>query len=215
MSQTQQFSPAQSEGEGGVASGAQAQAGEVAEQAQEKAAEVAEQAQEKAQHAAAQMQDKLREQLDQRSSQAATQIDGHASDLRSVGESLRQQGKEGPAKAADQLAQYAEKVGGYLREKDSHALLADVEDLSRRQPWAIAAGGLAVGFLASRFLKASSRQRYEGRLTVPRPAGVYTAPPRAGGNGIGEGGNGVSHGGNGISEWSQAGYPGSGSGPVM
>jgi hypothetical protein len=76
--------------------------------------------------------------------------------------------------------------GRYLREKDSHALLADVEDFSRRQPWAIAAGGLALGFAASRFVKASSSQRYQGRLTVPRPNGVYATPPPPGGNGTGE-----------------------------
>jgi hypothetical protein len=144
--------------------------------AQAKAAEVAGQAQEKAQQAAGQVQGKLREQLDQRSSQAAVQINEQATDLRSVGESLREQGKDGPAKAADRLAQYAEKVGGYLHEKDSDALLADAEDFGRRQPWAVAAGGLALGFAASRFLKASSRQRYQGRTTVPRPAGIYSAP---------------------------------------
>jgi hypothetical protein len=147
------------------------------------------------------MQDKLREQLDQRSSQAATQITEQASDLRSVGESLREQGKDGPAKAAEQLAQYAEKVGGYLRDKDSHALLSDAEDFGRRQPWAIAAGGVALGFAASRFLKASSSQRYHGRTTVPRPNGVYAAPARSAGNGIGE--------------WSQPSSPGLGAGPVM
>ena len=31
----------------------------------------------------------------------------------------------------------------------------------RRQPWAVIAGGLALGFAASRFLKASSSRRYE------------------------------------------------------
>jgi hypothetical protein len=154
--------------------------------AQARATEVTEQAQEKAHQAAGQIQDKVREQLDQRSSQAATQIHEQASDLRSVGESLREQGKEGPAKAADQLAQYAEKVGGYLRDKDSHALLSDAEDFGRRQPWAIAAGGVVLGFAASRFLKASSSQRYHGRTTVPRPNGVYAAPARSAGNGMSE-----------------------------
>jgi hypothetical protein len=147
------------------------------------------------------MQDKLREQLDQRSSQAATQITGQASDLRSVGESLREQGKEGPAKAAEQLAQYAEKVGGYLREKDSHALLADAEDFGRRQPWVVAVGGITLGFAASRFLKASSSQRYHGRTTVPRPNGVYPSSATSAGNGMGE--------------WSQPSSPGFGAGPVM
>lgn len=175
--------------DGGVAAGAQA-----------KAAEVAEQAQEKAQQAAGQVQDKLRDQLDQRAAQAATQITEQASDLRSVGESLREQGKEGPARVADQLAQYAEKVGTYLQRTDAHGVLSDAEDLGRRQPWATAAAGLALGFAASRFLKASSSQRYHGRTTVPRPNGVYPAPaPR----------------GNGMGEWSQTGSPGSGAGPVM
>ncbi len=142
---------------------------------QAKAQEVAGQAQEKAQAAAGQAQAKLREQLDQRSSQAAGQINEQASDLRSVSQALREQGKEGPATAADRLAGYAEKVGAYLREKDSEALLRDAEDFGRRQPAAIAAGGLVLGFAASRFLKASSSQRYSSRnareLTPPPPPG--------------------------------------------
>lgn len=39
-------------------------------------------------------------------------------------------------------------------------MLRDVEDFGRRQPLAVAAVGLALGFAASRFLKASSRSRY-------------------------------------------------------
>lgn len=155
------------------------------EGAQAKAVEVAGQAQEKAQQAASQIQDRLREQIDQRSSQAAGQINEQASDLRTVGETLREQGKEAPAKAADQLAGYAEKVGTYLSEKDSHTLLADAEDFGRRQPLAIAAAGLAVGFAASRFLKASSGKRYK-TLTVSRPAGVYSAAGSRPSNGMGE-----------------------------
>jgi hypothetical protein len=158
----------------------------VASEAQGKATEVAELAQEKAQQAAGQVRDTVRQQIDQRSAQAGSQISQQASDLRSVGESLREQGKEGPAKAAEQLAQYAEKVGGYLREKDSRALLADVEHFGRREPWALAAGGLAVGFAASRFLKASSGQRYRARPTVPRPAGVYAHRTGPAGNGTEE-----------------------------
>lgn len=186
MPQIDQVSPPNPDAGGGVGSEAQA-----------KAAEVAEQAQEKAQQAAGQIQDRLREQLDQRSSRAAAQITEQASDLRSVGESLREQGKEGPARAADQLAQYAERVGGYLRDRDSHALLSDAEDFGRRQPWAMAVGGVMMGFAASRFLKASSSQRYHGRMTVARPNGVY---PGAG---------------NGMGEWSQPSSPVPGAGPVI
>jgi hypothetical protein len=133
---------------------------DVAAQAQEKAHQASGQAQEKAQQAAGQVQDRVREQIDQRSTQAAEQIKEQGSDLRAVGESLRKEGKDGPAKAADRLAEYAEKVGSYLSEKDSHALLSDAEDFGRKQPWVVAAGGLMLGFAASRFLKASSSERY-------------------------------------------------------
>jgi hypothetical protein len=141
-----------------------------ASDAQAKAQELAGQAQEKAQAAAGQAQAKVREQLDQRSSQVAEQINEQASDLRSVGGTLREQGKDGPANVADRLAGYAEKAGGYLRDKDSAALLRDAEDFGRRQPAAVAAGGLLLGFLASRFLKASSSQRYSSRDAGQRPA---------------------------------------------
>jgi hypothetical protein len=170
MPQTDQSVARASRGGTDSANGVQGKAAEVAEHAQEKA-------QQAAQQATGQMQHKLREQLDQRSVQAARQINEQASDLRSVGESLRDQGKEGPAKAADRLAEYAEKVGSYLRDKDSSALLADAEDFGRRQSWAVAAGGLALGFAASRVLKASSSRRYQDRLTVARPAGVYPTAP--------------------------------------
>jgi hypothetical protein len=143
---------------------------------QPNAQEAAGQAQQKAQQAATQAKDKLREQVGERSSQAAEQINQQASDMRSVGESLRQQGKEGPAKAADRLAEYAEKVGGYLRDKDSDALLADAEDFGRRQPWAVGAAALALGFAASRFLKASSRQRFSARQTTPAAGNGSRAP---------------------------------------
>jgi hypothetical protein len=153
-------------------------------EAQAGAAQAADQAREKAQQAAGQAQERMREQLNQRSSQVASQIGEQASDLRSVGASLREQGKDGPAKAAERIADYAEKVSGYLSQKDPDGMLADAEDLGRRQPWAFAAGGLALGFAASRFLKASSRQRHRSRPpTVSRPAGVFPRPDASVGNG--------------------------------
>lgn len=142
---------------------AQQKAQEVAGQAQEKAQQVAGQAQAKAQEAAGQVQDKARSMIDQRSTQAGEQVSQQASDLRSVGEQLRSQGKDGPAKLADQAADRAERLGSYLSNSDANTILHDVEDLGRRQPWAVALGGLALGFAASRFLKASSQQRFQSR----------------------------------------------------
>ena len=145
------------------------------EQAQAKAEEVKAQAQDKARDVASQARGRAVEQIDQRSTQAGTQVSTAAGDVRSVGEELRRQGKDGPAKIADQAADRAEKVGHYLQESDAERILRDVEDFGRRQPWAVVAGGLALGFVASRFLKASSRQRYEqGSTRIPQSNG---APP--------------------------------------
>jgi hypothetical protein len=161
-------------------SGVQETGQQVAGEMQEKAREAAGQAQEKAKETAGQAQDMVREQMDQRSTQAGEKVSGTAGDLRSVGEELRKQGKDGPAKLADKAAERTEQIGSYLRESDSNKLLADVEDLGRRQPLAVLAGGLVVGIAAARFLKASSRSRYQGRLGSEgqtRELGVTPAPP--------------------------------------
>jgi hypothetical protein len=130
-------------------------------QAQARAEEVKGQAQEKAQDLSRQARGRAVEQVDQRSTQAGEQVSTVAGDVRSVGEELRRQGKEGPAKIADQAADRADRLGSYLQDSDADRILNDLEDFGRRQPWAVVAGGLALGFVASRFLKASSRQRYE------------------------------------------------------
>ena len=156
-----------SDGDQGSAQQAKEQAkdkaGEVAGQAQDKAQQVAGQAQEKAQEAAGQAKGRAREEIDRRSTEAGEQVSSTAQDLRSVGDTLREQGKDTPARLADQAAERAERVGGYLKESDADRILNDVEDLARRQPWAVALGGIALGFAAARFMKASSSQRYQQR----------------------------------------------------
>jgi ElaB/YqjD/DUF883 family membrane-anchored ribosome-binding protein len=159
----------------------------VADPAREKAQEIAGQAQDKAQQVTGQARAQLRDQIEQRSSQAAERIHQQASDLRTVSQSLREQGKDGPASAADRLAGYAERVSGYLNGKGADQLLHDAEELGRKRPWAAAGAGAALGVAASRFLKASSRERYATRSAGPeRPAsslygaGSGIAPSSAG-----------------------------------
>jgi hypothetical protein len=132
-------------------------------EAQEKAQEVAGEAQEKARDAAGKAQETVRQQVDQRSTEAGEKVTAQAEDLRSVGEELRKQGKDAPAKLADRAAEQTEKVGSYLKEKGPDEMLHDVEDFGRQRPWAVMAGGLALGIVAARFLKASSRDRYQQR----------------------------------------------------
>jgi len=148
-----------------------------AEQAKQKA-------QETAQQAAGKAKGRVRDQVDQRSTQAGEQVGTTADDVRSIAGQLREQGKDQPAKLAEQAADRAEKVGNYLKQADGDTILRDVEDFGRRQPWAVMFGGLAAGFLASRFLKASSTRRYETRpQTSPsstlRPPAPTFPPPEA------------------------------------
>ena len=128
-----------------------------------------EQAKEKAQEVKGQAKNRVSEQVDQRSTQAGQQVSSMANDARSVADELRNQGKDQPAKLAEQAAQRAETLGDYLQRSDGDTILSDVEDFGRRQPWAVIAGGLALGFAASRFLKASSSRRYESRSTGYTP----------------------------------------------
>jgi broad specificity phosphatase PhoE len=139
-------------------------------QAQERAKEAASQAQERVQGAAEQAKGRFREQVDQRSTQAGEQLHSVAGDVRSVAEQLRAQGKDTPARYAEQAAERAQQVGQRLQQASGDELLRDVEDFARRNPWAIAAGGLVLGLAGSRLLKASSRERYRTSMSNGGPA---------------------------------------------
>ena len=161
------------------------------DQAKEKAQQAAGAAKDQAQQAAGQAKGALRSQVDQRSTQAGEKVGGFATDVRSVGDQLREQGKDQPAKIADQAAERAERLGSYLKDNDADRILGDLEDFGRRQPWAVIAGGMALGLVASRFLKASSSRRYEersqsygsqsyGQLPARTSSGIYTSPVSTG-----------------------------------
>ena len=166
------------------------------EQAQEKAQELAGQAKEQAGQAAGQAKEQLRTQVDQRSTQAGEQVTEQAKSIRTVSESLREQGQDKPAQMAEQAADRIERLGSYLTESSADRILSDVEDFARKQPMAVLAGGVALGFFASRFLKASQSERYYSRPqqlpnTPQRPYGT-TTPPRSTGNELSSGiGNGA------------------------
>jgi hypothetical protein len=133
------------------------------------------QAKQAAGQARGQAREKLREQVDQRTTQAGERVGTAVSDVRTVAEELRRQGKDKPAEYAEQAAGRAERLGSYLKDSDGDTILRDVEDFARSKPWAVAAGGVALGFVASRLLKASSTERYR-RSTGPDYATRTQAP---------------------------------------
>jgi hypothetical protein len=135
--------------------------GSTTDQVKDQVRDKAQVAQDKARGALGQARGRLSDQVDQRSTQAGERVAGTASDVRSIAEELRNQGKDAPANLAEQVAGQADRVGDYLKEASGDRLLRDVEDFARRQPMLVAAGGLVLGFAASRFLKASSSRRYQ------------------------------------------------------
>jgi len=173
------------------------------DRAKEQVQEQAQVAQEKMHETADTARARVREQLDQRSTQAGGQVRSTADALRSTSQQLREQGKDGPARMTERAADQAEKVGGWLEQSDADRILHDVEDFGRRQPMAVAAIGLALGFAASRFLKASSRTRYTqvragATSGWERPTGIETrtasvpAVPTHAGETVPAGTNGLS-----------------------
>ena len=143
----------------GGGEGAQQVAGRVREGAQQATAQV----QERAQEVRAQASGRVREEVDRRSTQAGEQVRSVADAARRTGDTLRNEGNERPARLVEQAAERIERLGGYLEETDGDRLLRDIEDFGRRQPWVAAAVGAALGFFAARFVKASSRERYESQ----------------------------------------------------
>ncbi len=93
----------------------------------------------------------------QRSTDAGQQVNKTAQALRRTSSEL----SGPPAKVVDAVAGRVEGLGGYLERADGDQILHDIENLARRQPNAVIFGGLTLGFIASRLLKASSTRRYQ------------------------------------------------------
>jgi len=122
------------------------------------------------------------------STQTGTQLLFTADAMRRTGKQLQQEGKDGPAKVTDAVAARAERLGNYMTAANTDQILRDVEDFARRQPWLVAIGGTTLGFLASRFMKASSSRRYEEggdlyyaqRYTSPETRAASSPPSPSG-----------------------------------
>ena len=133
--------------------------------------QVKERVQDVAQQAKGQTREQLRTQINERSTQAGEQVSSAAGAMRRTSEQLRNEGNSGAAKLVDGVVDRGERLGEYLTRADGDVILRDVEDLARKQPWLFVTGSAIVGFLAARFMKASSNSRYQGA-----PSGAYSHP---------------------------------------
>jgi len=164
----------------GARENAQQKAGKATGQMKDAAGQATEQAKQGVGQATDKARSTMQQQVDSRSTEYGEQVGSTAQDIRGVAEHLRSQQKERPAELAERAADQVERAGGYLRDSDADKFLRDLEDFGRRQPWAVMAGGLALGFIASRFLKASSSRRYQQstRRSTPQQFGDGSESPR-------------------------------------
>lgn len=156
------------------------------------ARDVAETAEEKASELAERGKGRLSRELDRRTTVVGSQARTMAQALRQSGTQLDSQGQAQAGSIAAGAADGIERLGRYLETTSGDKLLGDVEDFTRRRPWLLAGAGVLAGIAASRFLKASSEQRYtgSGRRPAYRPQqqlaasatraedGVYAVGPR-------------------------------------
>jgi ElaB/YqjD/DUF883 family membrane-anchored ribosome-binding protein len=152
--------------------------------AQEVVSQAKEQVQEKAGQVKGTAMERLRGQLDSQSTRLEEQVTPFAQALRETGTRLEDQGQSGGARAVRGAADQAERLAAYLRNSDSDRMLGDIEDFARRRPWLTGAIGLAVGFIAARFVKATADRDATGRTSYrvasPPPVrseGYGTPPP--------------------------------------
>ena len=167
--------PSSPRGASGTRTGGVAQS--AAERATEQTREAGRQAGEAARQATDRARTKARQEFDNRTIQVGERLSATAQDVRTLGEELRKQGKEGAAGLADQVAQGAERVAEYMKSADPDRMLGDAEDFARQRPWAVVAGGLVLGFAASRFIKASGGER--SRSSRGEPSQTAAVPSQS------------------------------------
>jgi len=89
---------------------------------------------------------------------AASLLDGVAQSLYETSTNMRDQQPQ-IASVADQAASRVEGFSSYLRDHDMNDVVRDAESYARREPLVFIGAAFAVGFIAARFLKASSPNR--------------------------------------------------------
>lgn len=103
---------------------------------------------------------------------AADTLSGVASTLLSSSQQLRDQQHEGASRAIERAAEGVERFAHYLQDTDVDDVVDQVHEFARRQPAAFIGGAFALGFIASRFLKASGPYNGNRRLPVATDTGL-------------------------------------------
>jgi ElaB/YqjD/DUF883 family membrane-anchored ribosome-binding protein len=103
--------------------------------------------------------------LEDQKQRTAERVSGMAEAVRSAAQSLDRSENRAIARYADQAADRIEDLSGLIRERQWSEIVADTEDLARRQPTLFALGAAAIGFLAGRLLAVPTDRRHSKKDT--------------------------------------------------
>ena len=98
--------------------------------------------------------------LEDQKQRTAERVSGMAEAVRCAAQSLDRSENRAIARYADQAADRIEDLSGLIRERQWSEIVADTEDLARRQPTLFALGAAAIGFLAGRLLAVPTDRRH-------------------------------------------------------
>ncbi len=176
---------------------------QVQDTAREKAEELKDTVRESSTQLSSTARDWVQQEADQRTTAIGSQARTIADAMRETSSRLNDDGQSQAARMTDMVADRVDQAASYLEQTDGERLMRDVQDMARRNPWAFAAGGLLVGFAASRFMKASRSNEYDSTYTTTRSAypteagsygaaGAYGTTRTTGTTGVGTTGTGTS-----------------------
>ena len=99
-------------------------------------------------------------------------LSGAIETIRESGQSADQRGAQPVAQAADFAAEKLESVSRYLEQTDVRQLARQVQDVARQQPWVVLGIGVAIGLIATRFVRSA---RLEQLTATSSSAGGSTS----------------------------------------
>lgn len=153
--------------------GSDSRGGQVAEQAKQQGQQFAQQARQQAGELATRGSEQVKSQLANQKHEASQRMVPVQTALRETGQQLRKQGQGSVARYADQAADQVERFSGYLRETDVDEIVNEARSFARRSPAIFLGGAVALGFLATRFLKSSSQEAGNGSDATSRAVIVH------------------------------------------
>jgi hypothetical protein len=138
--------------------GSSDQGGQVTEQAKQQGQQLAQQARQQAGELATRGTEQVKSQLANQKHDASQRMVPVQTALRESAQQLRKQGQGSVAQYADKTADQLERFSGYLRETEVDEIVDEARTFARRRPAVFLGGAVALGFLATRFLKSTSQE---------------------------------------------------------